>query len=141
MLASYWRHVRTIPPNIKALANSSDSSAVDLRYPAVVAYFFKSQADVDTSTDLAAALDDLQTYLGNVHIALVQHHVQVRDVYADTLRVRQPDGTEEVYHIATSDSDFVGYRFFRLGRPPMVIRTVLNDLNLMDAARRYCGWE
>jgi hypothetical protein len=65
----------------------------------------------------------------------------VREVYADTLRVRWPDGRVGFYHIASSDSDFVGYRLFRPDRATLIITTVLVDSDLWDEARRYFGWK
>ena len=89
----------------RADTGRGDSDTLDLRRPALVAYFFKSQHDIDTSESLGSVVDDMHA-LANDRKDLESHGVEVRDVYADTLRVRWPDGRVGFYHIASSDSDF-----------------------------------
>jgi|SRR6267378_3404629 len=119
---------------------ASDSTVVDLRRPTVIAYFMATQAEADSSHAIATVLDDFQYSLDRARPHLEKQGVQVIETYRDSIRLRWPDGREQTYRAADSDSTRVGYHFFKPGATPISIGHVMTDSDLFDEAAGYFGW-
>jgi hypothetical protein len=116
-----------------------DSATVDLSKPTVVAYFVVTHAEADTNDRIATVLEDFQYSLGRARRHLEGRGLQVVETYSDSIRLRWPNGREQTYRTADSDSTRVGYHFFKPGATPMSIGHVLTDSDLFDEAARYFG--
>jgi hypothetical protein len=123
-----------------ARPNSSDSSIVDLRKPTIIAYFVVTQAEADSSDAIATVLDDFQYSLDRARPHLEKQGLQVIETYRDSVRLAWPDGREQTYRTADSDSTRVGYHFFKPGATPISIGHVMTDSDLFDEAAGYFGW-
>ncbi len=118
-----------------------DSATVDLSKPTVVAYFVVTDAEADTNDRIATVLEDFQYSLDRARRHLEGRGLQVVETYSDSIRLRWPNGREQTYPTADSDSTRVGYHFFKPGATPMSIGHVLTDSDLFDEAARYFGWQ
>lgn len=126
------------PASARALG--SDSTIVDLRKPTIVAYFVVTQAEADSNHGIATVLEDFQYSLDRARPHLEKKGLQVIETYRDSIRLRWPDGREQNYRTADSDSTRVGYHFFKPGATPISIGHVITDSDLFDAAASYFWW-
>ncbi|SRR6266404_2463270 len=117
-----------------------DSTIVDLRRPTLIAYFVVTQAEADSSHAIATVLDDFQYSLDRARPHLEKQGLQVIETYRNSIRLRWPDGREQTYRTADSDSTRVGYHFFKPGATPVSIGHVMTDSDLFDEAAGYFGW-
>ena len=117
-------------------AHTADTTLV-VTGPVLIALFPDvSQAEVDADGDLNEALADFQWYLPGAFAALAAAGIQAHEVYADTLRLRDP---ADPARTLSFDAREVRYVWLRPGHAPRTVDTVMQDLGLLQVSAEYFG--
>ncbi|HEX6751789.1 MAG TPA: hypothetical protein VF092_31130 [Longimicrobium sp.] len=115
-------------------AQAADTASVPVRGPTVVACFHPvTQAQVDADPDLGTVLDDWQWHWSSAARSLRAHGVAAEARMADWVKLAIAGRLRLVR------CPGVGYVLAAPGRGPKVLRDVMTDSDLVDAAARFFG--
>jgi hypothetical protein len=107
-----------------------------VRAPTVVAFYpGNASTAIDSTTDMATALDDFFYYFGPAQGSLEALGFQVTGIGSQTLRL--VDGGKTIIFTVPKDSAELGYYFIAPGRPAVVYYGVQTGTDLVDAAKQY----
>jgi hypothetical protein len=129
-------HAQTaIPPkpDTTSLPFDDDTGAVVAPGPVVVAAFPVTQAQVDSSEDVATALEDFQTYLPGIADSVRRLGVKFAVRFKTPVRVSA--GGQSVTWAVSNDSGGVGYLMLAPGKAPKTLWGIHTSLG--EEAREY----
>jgi hypothetical protein len=113
-----------------------DSMAVHADGPTLIAFSpVVTQAQVDSSEDLATVLDDFAYYLGAAQDSLHALGFKIVDVPYGTIHLFDKSGSRNI--TPARDSADVGYVFVAPGRPDRVFYGVMTNMDLAEAGHRF----
>ena len=119
-------------------APASDSGLVHIQGPTLVAFYPQvTQAQIDSSEDLATVLDDFSYHLSTAMDSLRLLGITVDD--RPTGRLQLLDGGRRRQFLPAKDSADVGYVFLAPGRADRVYYGVMTNADLVAAAHAYLG--
>lgn len=115
---------------------AADSAAVHVHGPTLIAFFpTVTQAQVDSSDDLATVLDDFTFHLGSANDSLTKLGFVVIDRPHGTFLIVDGAGSRQI--TPALDSADVGYVFIAPGRRDHLAYGVMASLDLVEAARTF----
>ena len=113
-----------------------DSELVPLRGPTLIAFFPRvTQAQVDSSEDLATVLDDFAYHLSAARDSLLALGFVIVERPHGPLVVVEGSRSRDI--IPATDSADVGYVFVAPGRREQVLYGVRTNTDLIEAARTF----
>ena len=130
---------RVVAPAARARSDSApanDSGLVHIQGPTLVAFYPQvTQAQIDSSEDLATVLDDFSYHLSTAMDSLRALGITVED--RPTGRLQLLDGGRRRQFLPAKDSADVGYVFLAPGQAEKVYYGVMTNADLVEAAHAY----
>lgn len=113
-----------------------DSMAVRIHGPTLISFYpTVTQAQIDSSEDLATVLDDFSYHLSTAQDSLRAMGFTIVDHPPGTIRIVDASGSRDI--VLAPDSAEVGFVFVAPGRRDRVMYGVMTGGDLIDAGRKF----
>jgi hypothetical protein len=117
-------------------SQSADSTLIVIEGPTLVAFYPPvSQAQVDTSEELATVFDDFSYHLSSAADSLRALGITVRERPVGDIRLVEA-GKQRQFRPAKDSADF-GYLYLAPGRAQRVYYSVMSNSDLVETAHEY----